>query len=63
MSGFYGSKFYGSNFYKSKFYQPQDDVDVYDPLVGAYDIDFLQDEDEVIMLVARAFLSLVNKCP
>ena len=35
-------------------------VDVYEPEGGPSDGGFLQDDDEVIMLVARAFLTLVN---
>ena len=39
-------------------------INPYEPEGGPSDFALLlQDDDEVIMLVARAFLTLVNRCP
>ena len=65
-SNYFKSKFFGSNYHKSKYYRPLggEPPDVYEPEGGPSDgALLLQDDEEVIMLVARAFLTLVNRCP
>jgi hypothetical protein len=61
-NNYFKSKYFGSNYRKSKYYRPTGTPveDIYDPEGGPRDDGFLQDDDEVIMLVARAFLTLVN---
>jgi hypothetical protein len=61
-NNYFKSKYFGSNYQKSKYYRPLGTpVDEYEPEGGPSDGDFLHDDDEVIMLVARAFLTSVNR--
>lgn len=62
-NNYFKSKFFGTNYHKSKYYRPlgTEVIEDYDPEGGPSDDDFLlHEEDEMIMLVARAFLTLVN---
>ena len=61
-NNYFKSKFFGSKYQKSKYYRPVGTpVDDYDPEGGPSDGDYLlHEEDEVIMLIARAFLTMVN---
>ena len=64
-NNYFKSKFFGTNYHKSKYYRPLggDLPEVYEPEGGPSDGDYLlHEDDEVIMLIARAFLTVVNKC-
>jgi hypothetical protein len=62
-NNYFKSKFFGSKYQGSRYYRPPGTSveEVYKPEGGPSDGDYiLHEDDEVIMLVARAFLTMVN---